>query len=351
MASRQAPDEIPGKIRDFLSAATDMPLDFVDGCWKAFANLIWEYDDGKTKGADAEAFKKHGLDHLFCNGLVTVLRVLPPYSSVQYTLSDGACATFANHLSCSECKARYYPNYMVRNGIRNYYEHIPKDIQVCEHQYVERTVLNLFINLMLISLRQPDDIPEHLDWADKSFQLRPEHVWDGFIITTLLEDYTARGEILRVPHTGDQRDRFTQAMEERNARIQLRGQPEWGHYCTRSLRVWDDGRKSMSLLSTELPSGIHAAVSCTAQYLSPITDTDSARTMPLDIKFALLRVVRPPRRIRYSTQRRCTRSAAFGFSVQTGQSEVDPTSKHCCRNHPAAMTIRISAYARTCKLY
>ncbi|KAJ7740795.1 hypothetical protein B0H16DRAFT_1273942, partial [Mycena metata] len=37
----QAPDEIPGEIRDFLSAATDMPLDFVDGCWKAFANLIW----------------------------------------------------------------------------------------------------------------------------------------------------------------------------------------------------------------------------------------------------------------------------------------------------------------------
>lgn len=193
-----------------------------------------------------------------------------PAKVVFYTLSDGACATFATHLSCSRmyqavlslrlifpfegCKSRYYPNYVVRDGIRTYYDKIPDAIQVGNHQYVEQTVLNLFINLMLISwtsatngarvydscLSQPENFPDHPDWMDTSFKLRPEHVWDGFTILSLLEDHNARSSVLQVPHTGEQRDRFTKAMQERNARIQLCGQPEWGHYCTRCLRVWDE---------------------------------------------------------------------------------------------------------------
>jgi hypothetical protein len=158
------------------------------------------------------------------------------------------------------CKARYYPNYVVRDGVRNYYDNIPDAIQVGEHQYVERSVLNLFIHLMLISwtsatngariydasLSRPEDFPDHPDWMDTSLKLRHEHVWDGFTILSLLEDHEARSTKLRVPHTGDQCDRFTDAMAERNARIQLCGQPEWGHYCNKCLRVWDDdGNLSM----------------------------------------------------------------------------------------------------------
>jgi hypothetical protein len=140
-----------------------------------------------------------------------------------------------SHGSLPGCKSRYYPNYIVRDGVRNYYNEIPDAIQVGEHQYVERTVLNLFINLMLISwtsatngarvygtsLSQPENFPNHPDWIDTSINLRHEHVWDGFIILTLLEDLAARSETLRVPHTGDQQDRFTTAMEEHNTHIQL----------------------------------------------------------------------------------------------------------------------------------
>ncbi|KAJ7175575.1 hypothetical protein C8R46DRAFT_830529, partial [Mycena filopes] len=60
---------------------------------------------------------------------------------VLYPLSDGACATYANHLSCHEYKACYYPNYVVQDGVCSYYEQIPDPIQVGEHQYVERTIL------------------------------------------------------------------------------------------------------------------------------------------------------------------------------------------------------------------
>ncbi|KAF8175739.1 hypothetical protein K438DRAFT_1727646 [Mycena galopus ATCC 62051] len=186
------PELIPDEIHNFLAGATEMPVDFVDGCWKAFGSLIWAYNEnGKTKGADAEAFKKYGLDHL----LSSCMLFPPTYycttdgcvnsgllcdkdtasNVVLYTLSDGACPTFAHHLSCSGCKARYYPNYVMRDGVRNYYNKIPDTIQVGEHQYIERAVLNLFINLMLISwtsatngacvyntgLLQKENFPDH----------------------------------------------------------------------------------------------------------------------------------------------------------------------------------------------
>ncbi|KAJ7228552.1 hypothetical protein GGX14DRAFT_326226, partial [Mycena pura] len=51
---------------------------------------------------------------------------------VLFTLSDGACATYAVHLHCSQCKATYYNNYFVCNGLRTYYAGIPNAIQVGE---------------------------------------------------------------------------------------------------------------------------------------------------------------------------------------------------------------------------
>jgi hypothetical protein len=64
----EAPELLPDNVRDFLGSVTEMPLDFVDGCWRAFRSLIWEYDEnGKNQGTDAQAFKKHGLDNHFCS--------------------------------------------------------------------------------------------------------------------------------------------------------------------------------------------------------------------------------------------------------------------------------------------
>ncbi|KAJ7761625.1 hypothetical protein DFH07DRAFT_716545, partial [Mycena maculata] len=74
-----------------------------------------------------------------------------PAKVVLYTLSDGACPTSATHLSCSGCRARYYPNYEVQDRVRTYYEKIPDTVQVGKQQYVECTALNSSINLMLIS--------------------------------------------------------------------------------------------------------------------------------------------------------------------------------------------------------
>ncbi|KAF7304399.1 hypothetical protein HMN09_00842000 [Mycena chlorophos] len=100
------------------------------------------------------------------------------------------------------------------------------------------------------------------DWAGVSFKLRNEHVWDGFIILALLEDHERRGKTLRVPHTGEQRFRFTKAMDERNARIRLVGQPEWAHYCNRCMRVWEDEKGNLSKIHVVVIDGITIGHPC-----------------------------------------------------------------------------------------
>jgi hypothetical protein len=138
-------------------------------------------------------------------------------------------------------------------------------IELSDHQFAEREVLNLFVGLMLIlwcvrmvlgmvafltvrirtsatngariyntCLSQPENQPEN--WF--SSELRTEHVWDGFCLISLLEDHSRRGSILTVPHSGLQKDRFKAAMGARNVLIQQAGQEEYGHACKKCVRIW-----------------------------------------------------------------------------------------------------------------
>lgn len=72
-----------------------------------------------------------------------------------------------------------------------------------------------------------------------SFAVRTEYVWDGFVILGLLQDCLRFDLLLDVPHTGDQRDRFTAAMQERNTRIQQYGLGQTAHHCDRCTRFYD----------------------------------------------------------------------------------------------------------------
>ncbi|KAJ7176233.1 hypothetical protein C8R43DRAFT_943027 [Mycena crocata] len=196
-----------------------MPDEFVSGCWNAFNQTIWTYEDGTSSGRDAQMF---------------------------------------------QCNTSYQNNYSVSGGTRTYYAGVPDAIQVGEHQFVERQVLNLFVGLMLISwtsatnaarvydtcLSKPENRPQHKDWPpSRSFHLRTEHVWDGFLVLSLLEDYEEHNKILQVPNTGEQNVRFNDAIRERNSRFRLNGQPEWSHYCNKCMRVWkeSDGDKLKKL--------------------------------------------------------------------------------------------------------
>ncbi|KAF7324005.1 hypothetical protein MKEN_00622500 [Mycena kentingensis (nom. inval.)] len=291
------PDHLPPKFESFLGSAIGIPSDYVQGCWAAFSGLAWDYKGEKEdrkgfrSGMDAYIAAKmlfpptHRCTTAGCTNTKLLRAKSEATGVVIYTLADGACVAFAHRLSCDKCSTRYYPNYSVLDKTRTYYDDIPDAIQVAEHHYVERGVLDLFINLMLISwtsatngarvydtcLSKPENIPrDHPAWMDASFKIRPEYVWDGFIVLSLLEDHQRRGKPLRVPHNGDQKDRFKQAMSDRNARIQFYGQPELAHYCNKCMRVWDDGKGNLSKVHALVVDGITIGHPCCGVRHCPI---------------------------------------------------------------------------------
>ena len=71
-------------------------------------------------------------------------------------------------------------------------------------------------------------------------KLRTEHVWDAFVLISLLRDHEACSWLLEVPHGGMQKDWFTTAMESRNLRIIHEGQDEIDHTCDACTRKFEE---------------------------------------------------------------------------------------------------------------
>ncbi|KAF8159023.1 hypothetical protein K438DRAFT_1985956 [Mycena galopus ATCC 62051] len=69
-------------------------------------------------------------------------------------------------------------------------------------------------------------------------RLSTDHVWDAFIILTLLDYHDRKNICLAVPHTGDQKDQFTAVMRARNLEVVEEGQDEIGHCCNKCMREW-----------------------------------------------------------------------------------------------------------------
>jgi len=77
------------------------------------------------------------------------------------------------------------------------------------------------------------------------FKLKTEHIWDAFVLLTLLRDCEVGGRLLDLPHNGYQKDHFTTAMEEQNLHIIREGQSELRHRCKKCTCIYewhdDDG--------------------------------------------------------------------------------------------------------------
>jgi CxC5 like cysteine cluster associated with KDZ transposases len=175
----------------------------------------------------------------------------------------------------------------VQRGVRHYYDRIPDFIQVGEHQFIERKLADLWIGLMVLGwyiysqqiVRQCPLLTTYLRFsatdaarvysmtlADKQnmedagwqfgSKLTTDHVWDTFLIVSLLEDRIKTGYRLEVPHDGAQCDRFNIAMDERNERLILNGQDEVAHCCNKCMRVFkmDDGTYRMPVICHDVLS-------------------------------------------------------------------------------------------------
>ena len=88
-----------------------------------------------------------------------------------------------------------------------------------------------------MALSGPDCLPS--DWPFRA-ALKGDHVQDGFTILSLLDDHNECNTTLVVPYTGDQANRFTDAIKARNARMKLYGQNEVAHRCQKCTRVYKD---------------------------------------------------------------------------------------------------------------
>ncbi|KAJ7580731.1 hypothetical protein C8J56DRAFT_1169107 [Mycena floridula] len=243
------PKHLPQSIACFLADALGVSREVSEHCWKVLKHDVWAAEThDKVKAADEDVFREHGWKY----GL-SLITLYPPHStcisgscdhtnplkrkvprqSVVYTLANGAQPAWTVQLMCPECNTMYHHNFSIQNGIRTYYSGIARYIQVGEHQFVEDLLVDLWIGSMVSGWVSASNSTSlyNTTLAGRKFQdseggwkfgskVTTDHIWDAFMIKSLIEDHVRTGGILVVPHTGDQRDCFTAAMTDRNNRIE-----------------------------------------------------------------------------------------------------------------------------------
>ncbi|KAF8347656.1 hypothetical protein F5887DRAFT_864218, partial [Amanita rubescens] len=205
-------------------------------CWDILKSVIW-YEAGSFSSSDSEEyFAQHGSQTLYppqhtcpnpsCTHAGRALKKAEQRQVVVFTLDRGAIPARSVHLYCSACNTNYHHNFLVKDGLRTYYDGIPCMIQVGKHQFAERHVIELWISMMLlswtsatncahlynVSLANTNGSSPPVDWPF-SFTVSTDHVWDAFVILALLEDCQGRSATLKVLHTGKQKDCFTSAIQ------------------------------------------------------------------------------------------------------------------------------------------
>ncbi|KAG2145259.1 hypothetical protein DEU56DRAFT_732100 [Suillus clintonianus] len=171
---------------------------------------------------------------------------------VLFTLASGPCTAKSVDLYCKACKINYHYNYSVSEGEQTYYEDQPPNIQVAEHVYMAKEVIELFKTAMDLAWTSATNCARLYNLClscgkqapasyGVKFEVYVDHVWDGYVTSSLLEDCEHRKCSLTIPHTGKQCDRFTTAMIARNRRTQLYGYDDvHRHHCGKCTRMYTD---------------------------------------------------------------------------------------------------------------
>ncbi|EDR02614.1 uncharacterized protein LACBIDRAFT_308276 [Laccaria bicolor S238N-H82] len=294
---------LPQSILHLLSNLCEIDTESIHTLWSYLKETVWGYNE-KAKAVD-ERFKLFGKDLGYRSLYPPVnyctdslcdrpkkdlkLQKADQTQGVLYTL-DGVRPVWVIRFQCEGCQTAYYHNYSVKNGMRNYYDGaIPEIIQVGEHQFVELKVLHMwradtniswksFTNCARtyeVALAGPGSNGLPSNWKFQA-ALKGDHIQDGFTILSLLEDHRERISTLIVPHTGEQTDRFTQAIKARNARIKLYGQKEISHRCKKCTRIYaaKDGEPAL-FVWVAVMDGITLGHNCCAVHNCQIPLTTS----------------------------------------------------------------------------
>ncbi|KAL1937192.1 hypothetical protein VTO73DRAFT_14465 [Trametes versicolor] len=283
------PKTLPTSILVYLAQRLRLSQEHVQGLWLALGRDIWT--DGATYLQEDVGLQRR--DTLDIRSQLAAHMLYPPThvclqpqcarrtllrrkddlrTVTVFTLNNGVYDAFSVHLYCRTCHSNYHHNFVVQAGVRIYYGGVPDVIQVSEHKFVERRVLELFTALSLYSWTSSTNaasIYHHalslLDphrRAHPHYRLRTEHVMDGSVIHALLKDARDRAYVLRLPHTGAQKNRFTVAMQARNDFMNRSGQPEFTHYCTKCVRLFENADGTTGFVDVVVTDGIEIGRPC-----------------------------------------------------------------------------------------
>ncbi|KAJ7052460.1 hypothetical protein C8F01DRAFT_1090459 [Mycena amicta] len=255
-------------IIDFLVDSTSLSPDAILAAWSLLGDEIWNTAMPTLSREEKCLFERHGSKR----GL-TWLTLFPPSQRcmnldciehgrsikrdearqvIVYTVADGAVPAWSIHLTCGTCKTNFHHNFAVNAGMRTYYSEISQFVQIGEHQFADVKLISLWITLMLTSWVSGTNCARSYDMALAGSQetlfdtagwqfgwsLTTDHVWDAFVILTLLQYHNRYHTQLHVPHTGLQKDRFTEAMRPRNREVVKLGQDEVAHCCNHCMRQY-----------------------------------------------------------------------------------------------------------------
>ncbi|KAJ7033257.1 hypothetical protein C8F04DRAFT_1210932 [Mycena alexandri] len=220
--TNDAPDILPPTITTFIAAAVGISCEDVTYFWATMRFDIWALSPQTLNEEEEELFQEHGWElgitslvmhppSDFCTnpkcGRHKPLKKSEALQIVVYTLASGVVPAWEVHLYCPDCNTTYYPNYSY--------------IAIGAHQYAERRLIASWTSFMLVAAVSATNCAHTYDMALSG---QEEH------------DFAAGGWQF-VPHTGEQKDRFTAAMTARNEEVIRMGQDHVvGHCCNKCMR-------------------------------------------------------------------------------------------------------------------
>ncbi|KAJ3500906.1 hypothetical protein NMY22_g19105 [Coprinellus aureogranulatus] len=282
------PGFLPPSINLFLGKSLGASEDEVDDLWNQLKDEVWNAEPTPLTDDDYVQYRTYG----WPLG-ITALTLYPPNlcctnpdctaKRVPVFTKTGVEPAYAVVTYCPECNTSYHHDYSVRDGVRRYYEEMPKHIEVAKHYFVETVLVRLWIVQLLMgwysfsnaAASHDEGMNFHPERYDKVFwelsgRLRQEHVSDGFVIVSLLDDAVRRGYVLEVPHGGDQSNRYTAAMEARNEWIVLNGQPDAvRHACNKCMRVYETEDGTHRAVQSIVTDGLSIGRPCCATFRCP----------------------------------------------------------------------------------
>ncbi|KDQ07661.1 hypothetical protein BOTBODRAFT_48668 [Botryobasidium botryosum FD-172 SS1] len=271
------PPALPLSCHRFLQQALGKDTHLIDHLWAIFGPILWDeaiqleqtdtvenrrheidYNDLR-KDKDIELFQAHGIHegievgyrefyppknmciHPACSRTVSVPAPLLSwkplwYEATLFTFGAGPVKIWSNSVACGACHSRYSHNYYVhsKGTQRRYYDSfVPEIIEVAKHFYVETKLLAQFGAYMSLAVQ--------VESREPYMVLGYEHVMDGFLIHSLLQDSYERSSYLEVQEDAESQIlRLRPALEARNKCMVGIGQEMWNHICDVCTKITEE---------------------------------------------------------------------------------------------------------------